>query len=58
MEEKSYNKDSLDQLFDNFNKKISEQFNDILSKIESINSDLRKTVTIKEVNYPSLLASS
>jgi hypothetical protein len=33
--------DSLDRLFDDFNRKTEEQFKDILSKIDSINSKLR-----------------
>jgi hypothetical protein len=33
---------SLDKLFDDFNKRTSEQFEDILSKIDTINSGLRK----------------
>jgi phage-related tail protein len=37
-------KDSLDQLFDNFNKKMIEQFKDILSKIDNINSKLKETL--------------
>jgi hypothetical protein len=34
-------KDRLDQLFDDFNRKTDEQFKDILSKIDVINSKLR-----------------
>jgi hypothetical protein len=34
-------KDSLDQLIDDFNKKTAEQFKDILSKIDTINSELK-----------------
>lgn len=33
---------SLDKLFDDFNKRTSEQFYDILSKIDKINSELKK----------------
>jgi hypothetical protein len=44
MEKEIDKKDSLDRLFDGFDRKTSEQFEDILSKIDSINSDLRKTL--------------
>jgi phage-related tail protein len=39
-------KDSLDQLFDNFNKKTIEQFKDILSKIDNINSKLKEILEV------------
>lgn len=38
-------RDGLDQLFDDFDKKTAEQFEDILSKIEVINSGLKKALT-------------
>jgi hypothetical protein len=37
-------KDSLDQLIDDFNRKTAEQFKDILSRIDTINLELRKTL--------------
>jgi hypothetical protein len=40
METDEDKKDPLDQLFDSFNRKIDEQFKDILSKIDDINSKL------------------
>jgi hypothetical protein len=43
-------KDSLDQLSDDFNRKTAEQFKDILFKIDIINSELRKSLIIKEVD--------
>jgi hypothetical protein len=42
MEKEIDKKDNLDRLFDDFDGKTSEQFKDILFKIETINSDLRK----------------
>jgi hypothetical protein len=43
-------KDSLDQLSDDFNRKTAEHFKDILFKIDIINSELRKSLIIKEVD--------
>jgi hypothetical protein len=37
-------KDGLDQLIDDFNKKITEQFKDILFKIDNINSELKEVL--------------
>jgi hypothetical protein len=42
MKEETEKKNSLDQLFDDFNKKTAEQFKDILAKIDVINSELRE----------------
>jgi hypothetical protein len=36
------NENGLDQLIEDFNKKTEEQFKDILLKIDSINSELKK----------------
>jgi hypothetical protein len=36
--------DSLDQFFNDFDRKTAEQFKDILSRIDSINSDLKKAL--------------
>jgi predicted component of type VI protein secretion system len=44
MEKEIDKRNSLDQLFDDFDRKTAEQFNDILSRIESINSDLKKVL--------------
>jgi hypothetical protein len=41
-DEKVEKKDSLDKLFDEFNRKTEEQFKDILEKIEAINACLRE----------------
>jgi hypothetical protein len=44
--ERKDKKDNLDQLFDDFNKKTVEQFKDILSKIDNINSKLKETLEV------------
>jgi hypothetical protein len=41
VEDKTDEENSLDQLFETFNKKIEGQFKDILAKIDAINNKLR-----------------
>jgi hypothetical protein len=36
--------DSLDRLFDDFNRRMSEQIGDILSRIDTINSGLKEAL--------------
>jgi hypothetical protein len=52
---KENEKTSLDQLFDDFDKKTAEQFKDILAKIDAINSELKKPLN-REQSF--LFASS
>jgi hypothetical protein len=51
MEEKIDNRNSLDQLFDDFNRRTSDQFKDILAKIDVINSELRSEKLEKVLTF-------
>jgi hypothetical protein len=44
MEREADKRNSLDRLIDDFNKKTAEQLKDILSKIDAINSELKKVL--------------